>query len=128
MLAKAEQYDRGLSAIDEALSAVAETNERYHEAELYRLKGVLLLGQGRAGAAERAETDFQTSLKIARTGQTKMLELRAATSTAQLYLATGRAREAFDVLGTIYVWFDDGLESKDLKDAGRLLTKISGLL
>ena len=128
MLAKINQFDQGLLAVEEALSCIEETGERYHEAEVHRLKGELLLSQGKADAVARAEVCFQTSLDLARARQTKMLELRAANSMAKLYLDEGRPKEAVDVLGTIYACFSEGLESRDLADAGDLLTRLSGLL
>jgi predicted ATPase len=128
MLAKAGQYDRGLLALEEALACVEETGERYHEAEIHRLKGEFLLLQSKAGAAGAAEACFLTSLELARTKQAKMLELRAATSLAKLYTDKGREKEAFDALGTVYAWFDEGLESRELKDVSDLLIRLSGLL
>jgi class 3 adenylate cyclase/tetratricopeptide (TPR) repeat protein len=128
MLAKNDQTDQGLRAVEEALACIEETGERYHEAEVHRLKGELLLLQGKADAAALAEVCFQTSLDVARGRQTKTLELRAATSMAKLYLGEGRWKEAFDVLGTIYAWFSEGLESRDLADASDLLVRLSGLL
>ena len=128
MLAKNKQFDQGLLAVEEASTCIEETGERYHEAEVHRLKGELLLLQAKAGAVARAEVCFQTSLDIARVRQTKMLELRAATSLAQLYVEEGRCKEAFDVLGAIYAWFNEGLESRDLKDASNLLVRLSGVL
>ena len=42
---KAGQAEEGLSALSEALTLVNKTGERFYEAELYRLKGELLLAQ-----------------------------------------------------------------------------------
>jgi class 3 adenylate cyclase/tetratricopeptide (TPR) repeat protein len=128
MLAKVGQYDQGLLALEEALACVEETGERYHEAEIHRLKGELLLLQRKPGAPGAAEACFLTSLELARTKQAKMLELRAATSLAKLYTDKGREKEAFDALGTVYAWFDEGLESRELKDVSDLLIRLSGLL
>ncbi len=128
MLAKNNQFEQGLLTFEEALSCIEETGECYHEAELHRLKGELVLLQGKADAVAQAEVCFQTSLDVARRRQTKMLELRAATSMAKLYLGVGRWKEAFDLLGTIYAWFSEGLKSRDLADASNLLVRLSGLL
>ncbi len=46
-LGKAGQIEEGLSRLDEALAMVNKTGERFYEAELYRLKGELLLAQAR---------------------------------------------------------------------------------
>ena len=42
---KVERVEEGLSALSEALTLVDKTGERVYEAELYRLKGELLLAQ-----------------------------------------------------------------------------------
>ena len=42
---RARQADEGLTVLAEALAAVQETGIRFHEAELYRLEGELLLRQ-----------------------------------------------------------------------------------
>jgi tetratricopeptide (TPR) repeat protein len=42
---KSHQYEEGLAAISEALTIVTQNNEHMYEAELYRLKGELLLRQ-----------------------------------------------------------------------------------
>ncbi len=46
----AEQPEVGLEVLDEALAQVEKTGERFYEAELYRLKGELLLAQARQQA------------------------------------------------------------------------------
>jgi len=127
MLAKNSQFEQGLLAVEEALSCIEETGECYHEAEVYRLKGELLLLQAKADALAQAEVCFQMSLDVARRRQAKMSELRAATSMAKLYLNVGRRKEAFDLLGTVHAWFSEGLKSRDLVDAGNLLVRLSGL-
>lgn len=40
---KVRQAEEGLSTVSKALTLVNSTGERYYEAELYRLKGELLL-------------------------------------------------------------------------------------
>jgi class 3 adenylate cyclase/predicted ATPase len=47
---KMGQIEKGLSVLAEALTAVDKTDERFYEAELYRLKGELLLAQVRKTA------------------------------------------------------------------------------
>jgi class 3 adenylate cyclase/predicted ATPase len=128
MLAKNKQYEQGLLTVEEALSCIEETGECYHEAEVHRLKGELLLLQRKEDSVAQAEVSFQTSLDVARCRQTKMLELRAATSMGKLYLRVGRWKEAFDLVGTIYACFSEGHESRDLADAENLLVRLSGLL
>jgi predicted ATPase len=59
----ARQADAGLAAVTEALAAAEKTDERFNEAELYRLKGELLLltadQNGTAQASAEAEACFR---------------------------------------------------------------------
>jgi predicted ATPase len=86
----AEVYERGgqaeerLSIVDEALAAVQKTGERWWEAELYRLKGVLGLARLGEDYAE-AEAYLQHAIDIARLQQAKSLKLRAAMSLSRLW-------------------------------------------
>jgi predicted ATPase/class 3 adenylate cyclase len=125
LLAKTGRIDEGLAAIEEALSHVEETEERYYEAEAHRLKGGLLLRRGGAGAVAAAEASFRKSLEVAHRQEAKAWELRAATSLARLWLSQGRSQEGFKVLGDVYNWFKEGFETPDMKDARRLLDELS---
>ena len=82
--AKGGQAEEGLSILAEALATVHNTGERFYEAELYRLKGELLLAQSAHQTAE-AEACFHQALDIARLQQAKSLELRAVMSLARLW-------------------------------------------
>jgi hypothetical protein len=79
----------------EALALVEETEERFWEAEIYRLKGELLLKTDGAGLscstveampdAESPEGCFLKAIAIARRQQGKSLELRATVSLGRLW-------------------------------------------
>jgi predicted ATPase len=77
------QTEEGLQALAEAHTLVEQHEERYWEAEVCRLLGVLLLRQPETPQAE-AEACFQRALDVARRQQAKSLELRAAMSLARL--------------------------------------------
>jgi hypothetical protein len=49
------------------------------------------------------------------------LELRAANSTAKLWVDNGEWRKAHDLLAPIYNYFTEGFDTPDLKDAKVLL-------
>jgi predicted ATPase len=98
--------EAGLNALDEALAVVDDTEARFFEAELYRLKGTLLLRQSVADAAQ-AETCFRQALSIARHQQAKSWELRTATSLARLWQRQGQRQEARDLLTPVYEWFTE---------------------
>ena len=86
MLAEAyggmRQAAEGLVLVAEALAVVNTTGERHWEAELYRLKGELLLHA--ADHEAEAEACFQQTLAVARRQQAKSWKLRAAMSLASL--------------------------------------------
>jgi predicted ATPase len=115
--------EAGLNALDEALAVVDDTEARFFEAELYRLKGTLLLRQSVPDAAQ-AETCFRQALSIARHQQAKSWELRTATSLARLWQRQGQRQEARDLLTPVYEWFTEGFDTADLREAKQLLDEL----
>jgi tetratricopeptide (TPR) repeat protein len=111
----------GVETIDEALALIAETNERWNEAELHLRKGELLLPLSKA---DMAETSLQRALQVAREQNTRLWELRAATSLAQFWHDRGKRDAARDLLIPIYAWFTEGFEMPDLNRAKALLDKL----
>lgn len=73
-----------LEALHEALATVANSRVRWWEAELYRLRGELLLLHSVAQPGE-AEASLQQAIAIARRQHAKSLELRAAVSLSRLW-------------------------------------------
>jgi predicted ATPase len=73
-----------------------------------------------------AEACFQKAIQIAQHQQAKSLELRAAMSLARLWQQQGKQEEAHDKLSTIYHWFTEGFDTKDLQEAKALLTEFEG--
>src|SRR5262249_43093830 len=114
------QPEAGLTVLTKALALVDQTGEHFYEAELYRLKGALLVQQHADHQAE-AEHCFLHALAIARNQQAKSLELRVATSLARLWQQQGKRQEAHDLLAPIYGWFTEGFDTADLQDAKALL-------
>ena len=119
------QTAEGLDAIAEALALVASTNERFYEAEIYRLKGELLLKDSGSNTGAEAESCFRQALDIARVQSAKSWELRAATSLARLWRDQGQRTEAHDLLAPVYGWFTEGFDTADLKDAKALLDALA---
>ncbi len=118
------QTAEGVDAIAEALALVASTNERFYEAEIYRVQGELLLKHRGSNTVAEAETCFRQALDIARVQSAKSWELRAATSLARLWADQGERAEAHDLLAPVYDWFTEGFETADLKDAKALLDEL----
>jgi predicted ATPase len=121
---KVGQAAEGLMVLAEALAAVQNTGERFYEAELYRLKGKLLLARSSENQAE-AEACIRQSLDIARRQQAKSLELRTAMSLSRLWQGQGKRTEARQLLAEIYGWFTEGFDTADLKEAKALLEELA---
>ncbi len=120
--AKAGRPEAALVTLAEALALVEETDERYCEAELYRVEGELLLLQG--DEAE-AEASLHKAIEVARRQSARSWELRATTSLALLWQRQGKAEEARQMLERIYGWFSEGFDTPDLKGARETLEKIT---
>jgi predicted ATPase len=121
---RAGEAEEGLTAVAEALTAVHIKANRVCEAELYRLKGELLLQQV-IPEVQQAETCLQHALATARRQQAKSLELRAAMSLARLWQRQGKRAEAHTLLAPIYGWFTEGFDTADLQEAKALLEALA---
>jgi predicted ATPase len=143
---KNRQVEEGLAAVAEALAFVARTEERFYEAEVYRIKGELTLQKetrdwgletgsspqapslqplASMGVMEEAEGYFLKAIEIAQRQQAKSLELRAATCLTRLWQQQGKTTEARELLAPVYNWFTEGFDTKDLQDAKALLGELS---
>jgi len=131
-LARAYRQDgqgaKGQQVLDEALALVHRTGERCYEAELYRLKGELLLQRGTSPQAQSTaqtlvagEESLRQALTVARRQQAKSLELRAAMSLGRWWQQQGRHCEARRLLAEVYGWFTEGFDTADLQEARVLL-------
>jgi predicted ATPase len=119
---RADETDAGLDVVQEALSHGRETNERWWDAELHRLRAELLLRGG--VEATEAEAALRRALEIARGQQARSLELRAARTLARRWAGSGRTAEARELLAPVYSSFTEGLETPDLEAARALLTSL----
>ena len=126
------QPEEGLTALDEALTVMEQTGERYYEAELHRQRGELLL----LGITQRppsqdsrvqheAEACFEQALTVSQHQRAKSLELRAAMSLARLWQRQGQGAQAHALLAPIYGWFTEGFDTADLQDAKALLKDLA---
>jgi predicted ATPase len=117
------QSIEGLKIVTEALARAQQTECRYYEAELHRIKGELLLAQADADE-QQAETCFQNALQVARRQHAKSLELRAAMSMSRLWQRQRKRAEAKNLLAGVYGWFTEGFNTADLKQAKALLKEL----
>jgi class 3 adenylate cyclase/predicted ATPase len=112
-----------LQALAEAHTLVEQQEDRWWEAEVHRLRGIILLRQPGTPPAE-AETWLQRALDVARRQEAKSLELRAAMSLSRLWQQQGKREEARQLLAEIYGWFTEGFDTKDLQEAKALLAEL----
>ena len=117
--------DDGLQALAEAHTRMEQQEARWWEAEISRLRGVLLLRQPGTPQAE-AEAWLQRALEVARRQEAKALELRAAMSLVRLWQQQGKRIEAYDLLAPVYGWFTEGFDTADLQEAKALLEELRG--
>lgn len=117
------EYRNALDTIDEALTHLDKTGSHFNTAELYRIKGISLQGLGETDAL--VERSLKKSLALARKQSAKIFELRAAVDLAKLWSKQGKVEKSYRLLREVYDWFSEGYESIDLKEARRVLEKLS---
>jgi predicted ATPase len=121
-LARAGDRDAAVAALAEAKAAIETSGQRWWEAEIHRLRGMLLLPSQRFTECEAC---FERALDVARQQQARSLELRAATSLARLWGEQRRRTEARNLLAPVYGWFTEGFDTADLKEAKALLDELT---
>ena len=114
--AKTDENECALAIVERALADIGDVIGRSWEAELHRQRGQILLALDPSKVSE-AESHLKKSIDVARGQRAKSLELRAATSLAELWQTQGRPDDARALLEPIYSWFHEGSETADLKRA-----------
>ena len=128
--ARAERWEEGLTKVEEGLELSASLREHVFAAELWRIKGELLLGKaqtaGRRTAEARALVDaarpcIERALAIARSQEARSLELRGAMSLVRLLGHSDGSHEAREELRSLLASFTEGRDTQDVRDAAALL-------
>jgi predicted ATPase len=128
----AEQYGRagqaeaGLRLLTAALASLHNQGPRLWEAELYRVRGTLLLQTGDRALESEVETCFQQALTLARRQGARSFELRAAIGLSRLWQQQGKPAAARALLAPLYGCFTEGLYTADLQEARTLLAALAG--
>lgn len=142
LLAEARRFDESLKAVEEGLTRVNKTGERFFEAELFRARGDVLssmiidcddsrnsfehLSNQPAkveGLIREAEESYLKAVEIARQRGAISHELRAAIGLGRLWERQGDRARAHELLARVYGSFVEGFESPDLKSARELLSR-----
>jgi hypothetical protein len=141
LLVQVGQIGTALRAMDQAQAWIERSGVQVLEAEVWRMRGELLLmadeGQRtmddeepassavhRPSSSRESQACFQRALEIARGQQARWLELRAAVSLARLWQGQDRRDDARDLLAGIYSWFSEGFDTVDLVEAQALLAEL----
>jgi predicted ATPase len=119
---KGRQPEKGLAVVAEALKGSETSGQRIHEAELWRLRGELLVL--RSDAQAEAEGSFQHAMELAVHQEALSLELRATTSLARFLGRHGRPDEAKARLVSVVARINEGIEDADFKEAAALLGEL----
>jgi len=110
-----------LAAAEEGLALSRASGLRSCDAQHLLVRGMALRQSNQC----RAEQAFQSAIFVARDQNARSLELKAATSLADLLVSRGSAGEARQVLEPICTCFEGELETPDLR-AGRALLRELG--
>jgi predicted ATPase len=79
---------------------------------------------GQSANDEFAEENYRTGKRIAAAQGNMLLNLRATTSLATLWRDQGKPEQARELLTSVYGWFTEGFDTRDLKEAKALLGEL----
>jgi class 3 adenylate cyclase/predicted ATPase len=122
--AEVNHFNDAWRCIEEAMTTVERTKERWCEAEIDRTAGEITLMSPERDVA-KAEAYFERALGVARVQQSKSWELRAAMSMARLWRDQGKREEARELLAPVFAWFTEGFDTLDFKEAKALLDELA---
>lgn len=129
--ARAGRFDAALAKIDEAIVIAVDSDQRWWDPELHRLRGEIAAG---LRDDEQRVTDFFTqAISQAATSQSRSLELRAVISLVRFLRGDARQQPntvaapqlvaAEQRLAEVHRTFHEGFDDTDLQAATKLLTE-----
>ncbi|MBR0782219.1 winged helix-turn-helix domain-containing protein [Bradyrhizobium iriomotense] len=123
-LGEAGEVSQGLATADEALARCEARDEGWYVAELWRIKGELLLLPGERRSPAGAAQAFDRAFEVARSQGAMFWELRTAISVARLRIREGHPADARHVLAAVCGKFTEGFEIADFRDARAMMAKL----
>jgi predicted ATPase/type II secretory pathway predicted ATPase ExeA len=115
------QPDDALKWLERAEARAQKNNEHFFDAEIYRIRAEVLYSREKKNK-KSIESLLWRAIETARRQKLKSLELRAQMSLVRI---GGRKKETIQLLSDTYRWFDEGLDSIDLKQAYKLIEEDS---
>jgi class 3 adenylate cyclase/tetratricopeptide (TPR) repeat protein len=122
-LAEMGDVDEALKLLDHSINRGQSDDVRWCEAQLYCIRGNLLLINS-TETQSGAEEMYRRAIEVAREQNAKSVELRASMSLALLWQSMGKSDQALELLQPVYDWFTEGLDTKDLIQANELLLQL----
>lgn len=118
--ARAGDLATALRYVDEALRVSATSGEIWTDAELHRLKGIIL-SAAPIFDAQSAEMHLLGAIGIAQSQSAKLWELRSTISLARFWLHHDKPAAALDLLASARGWFTEDRSVPDLREADALM-------
>jgi len=115
---------QGAALLTEAFQIMDSNGERWYEAELLRVQGMVLATNSPSRIAE-AEACFENAINVARSQGARLFELRAAVALSRLQCAPEQRKRRTALLGSIYRRFTEGFDTADLEEARSLLDELA---
>jgi predicted ATPase len=122
ILCQAQQYHRAYRLLDEAQALIEPLDQRFYEAELHRVRGLVMITDGSDHHQGAANLDL--AIETARRQNARFLELRASVSRARLHLRKDQHHDALNLLRPVLTSFREGLDTDDLREAHCLFQQI----
>lgn len=122
------RYDEARATLNAGLDMAVGTGQHFFDSPLHRVKGEVVLADENISEAERhksAEDELREAIDIAQRQESMAFELHAATELARLLLAQQRPADALGCLEPIYSSYTEGFDTRSLRDARSLLTRVS---
>jgi predicted ATPase len=116
---EAGQLEQARATLEEASQVMDATGERWWDAEVHRLDGILLHLQGCPEI--EVEACFRQAMDVARRQEARSLELRIAMSAYLLGQRHDKRQDAQGILSEVYGRFAEGFDTADLTEARNLL-------
>ena len=120
LLCGAGEKQEALAILDAATAQVERWGERWQEAEIHRVRGLLFAARPERDLV-RAETSFRQAIDVARAQGAKGWELRAQTALACLLRAQDQHQVARSALVPLLAQLEEGADTKDVRAARELL-------
>ena len=128
MLAECEaaqgQRPAALAHVDEALRFAEEQNDLMCLSGVLLQRGTLTLAKD-PGALDLAESDFRRAIDVAQGQKAKTEEASAALELARVLQKKGHPREAQERLSAATAWFQEGFDTRPVREARALLADLA---